>query len=111
MELMKTTTDAAEILYHRYIQGDAQQERLCKEEFFLLDLGVEIQRMRLNARLSEKELADSLGISVSDIELLEAGEYMNPSVQLLDKIASKFNKQVTLSFVDMPVTLESPVNS
>ena len=99
----RVTTDTVEILYDRFIKGDPEQERLYREELCQLRLGVEVRRLRLDANLTEEELAEKLGVRPSEIEMIEAGEYPNPSVQLLEKIAACFNKRVTVTFEDIPV--------
>ena len=63
----------------------------------LYDIKREIIKLRLDQGLSQKELADKVGIKQSAISRLESGEY-NPSVEFLSKVANALGKELEVKF-------------
>lgn len=61
-------------------------------------LADEIIRLRTEQGITQKELAMLCGIQQSNISRLENGTY-NPSIQLLEKIASATGKKLVIEFV------------
>jgi DNA-binding XRE family transcriptional regulator len=66
----------------------------CSEEF---ELAREIIRARVSAKLTQTELAKKAGTSQVVISRLENG-HMNPSVNLLKRVAKGLGKHITISF-------------
>jgi len=60
-------------------------------------LGARLKELRIRDRQSLKDVADSVGASKTHIWDLERGESRNPSMELLDKLASHF--KVTVSYL------------
>jgi len=58
----------------------------------LYEIKTQVIRLRIEKGLSQKELAEKIGIKQSAISRLENGDY-NPSVELLSKIAEALDKE------------------
>lgn len=59
--------------------------------------GYKLKELRRNAGLTQADLSRSCGVPQADISKIEKGLY-NPSISLLQKIASGINKKVIISF-------------
>ena len=81
------------------------QERLkdadFAREYKALEPEYEIIRQVIQSRseqnITQKELADRIGIKQSNISRLESGNY-NPSLQFLKKVASGLGKEIHIEF-------------
>lgn len=75
------------------------------QEYKALEPEYEIIRQVLTARteqnLTQKELAERVGIKQSNISRLESGNY-NPSLEFLQKIAAGLGKELHIEFRDPP---------
>lgn len=56
----------------------------------------EIIKARIDQNISQKELAEKVGIKQANISRLESGEY-NPSLKFLKKIAKGLGKELHIS--------------
>jgi DNA-binding XRE family transcriptional regulator len=63
----------------------------------IYELQKEVIQMRLDAHLSQKELAELVGTKQSAISRLEGGNY-NPSIEFLSKIARALGKECHVTF-------------
>ena len=63
----------------------------------IYEIQKQLIRMRLDAKMSQKELADIIGTKQSAISRLEGGTY-NPSIELLSKVAHVFGKECHITF-------------
>lgn len=59
----------------------------------------QIIQSRIEQSLTQKELADRIGIKQSNISRLESGSY-NPSLDFLKKVASGLGKEIHIEFRD-----------
>ena len=70
-------------------------------EFKALEPEYEIIRQviqsRIEQNITQKELADRIGITQSNISRLESGNY-NPSLEFLKKVASGLGKEIHIEF-------------
>ena len=57
----------------------------------------QIIKSRIEQNITQKELADRIGIKQSNISRLESGNY-NPSLEFLKKVASGLGKEVHIEF-------------
>ena len=96
----KRTTDAVQILYERYIQGDPDREREYFEEGINLQIAGAIYDMRKKAGLSQQQLAELVGTTQSVISRLEDSDYDGHSLTMLDRIARALGKKLTLTISD-----------
>lgn len=62
-----------------------------------MDIGQKINQLRVEKKLSMRELAEKLGISHAHISKLESG-INSPSVELLEKLAEFFDIDVSYFF-------------
>ena len=95
----KLTTDAVEILYKRVIGKDADMKALLAEVESEMEVAEQIHNLRMEAGLSQKELADRIGTSASVICRLEDADYEGHSLSMLRRIAAVLNQRVKVSFV------------
>jgi DNA-binding XRE family transcriptional regulator len=72
-----------------------------KAEYDALAPEYEIKKQLIEARiagnLTQKELAERIGVKQSNISRLESGSY-NPSVEFLQKIAKGLGKELRIEF-------------
>lgn len=61
------------------------------------EIGEKIKRLRTEKKLSMREFGDKLGVSHAHISKLESG-INSPSVDLLEKIADYFNRDISYFF-------------
>ncbi len=97
----RQTTDAVEILYNEFVKGDPEMEALLAEEETNMDVAEQIYRLRLDAGLSQKELAQKIGTTDTAISRLESADYDGHSMAMLRRIAAALNKKVKISFVPL----------
>ncbi len=103
----KTTSNAVEILYKRLIEGNPEMEALLAEVESEMDVAEQIYNLRIEAGLSQRELAEKIGTTASVICRLESADYEGHSLSMLRRIAGALNRRVKVSFV--PLEDASPV--
>lgn len=64
----------------------------------VLDIGLQIRDLRETAGLTQKELAESLGVSQQVIARLESGDANNPTVTTLERIAKATGHRLRFKF-------------
>jgi ribosome-binding protein aMBF1 (putative translation factor) len=99
MAKQKITKDAVEILHSRYIKGKPHQLEALKEERQKAHIAAQIYRLRTEAGLSQKALADLIGTTQSVISRLEDADYTGHSIQTLKRIADVLNCELEVSLV------------
>jgi len=95
----KLTTDAVEILYKRIVGVNADMKALLAETESEMDIAEQIYNLRMEAGLSQKELAEKIGTSASVICRLEDADYEGHSLSMLRRIAAALDQRVRVSFV------------
>lgn len=95
----KPTTDAVEILHHRYYEGRPERMASLEEERANLDVAQKIYDLRTKAGLSQRELAKLVGTTPSVICRLEDADYAGHSLSMLRRIAAAVGKRVEIRFV------------
>jgi len=95
----RKTTDAVEILHRRYYQG--KPERLAALETARANDQVarKIATLRIEAGLSQRQLAKLIGTTASVICRLEDADYEGHSLAMLNRIAAALNRRVEIHFV------------
>ncbi len=95
MEQKKENKDAIQILHKRYITDEKRKASLEKER-----VNAEVARMiyelRVDAGLSQQELADLIETTQSVISRLEDDDYEGHSLSMLNKISKALNKRLTI---------------
>lgn len=97
-----TTADAVQILYRRYYEGRPERVRGLEEARANDSVARKLVMLRLQAGLTQRELAKLVGTTASAICRLEDAEYEGHSVAMLNRIAAALKQRVEIRFV--PVT-------
>lgn len=90
--------DAATILYRRYAVDRPEMETFLIEEQERVHIGNQIYELRQQNGLSQEQLAERVGVSVSSINDLEEADYEEHSLPLLRRIASAFDSHLEFRF-------------
>lgn len=97
----RITSDAVEILYKRFVEGNPEMEALLAEEETNMDVAEQIYNLRTEAGLTQRELAEKIGTTASVISRLESADYEGHSLTMLRRIAMALNRRVKISFVPL----------
>jgi ribosome-binding protein aMBF1 (putative translation factor) len=94
----KKTADALEILKRRHppSPSDLETRTGYRQKIEIAEL---IHRARVNARLSQRELAERVGTTASVICRLEDADYDGHSLGILRRIARALGQRVEVRFV------------
>ena len=92
-------TDAVEILTRDFIKGDKRRLKKLNEVHQALDIAGQIYTIRTQANLTQKQLAELINTSQSDISRLEDADYNGHTLKMLEKIASAVHCHLRLEFV------------
>jgi ribosome-binding protein aMBF1 (putative translation factor) len=95
----RTTTDAVEIMHHRYIKGSKKRLESIERESEKLTVAEQIYRLRTKAGLTQKQLANMIGTTQSVISRLEDADYDGYTLPTLAKIATSLHQKVQVRFV------------
>src|SRR5574342_439728 len=97
-----TTSDAVQILYRRYYEGRPERVRGLEEARANDSVARKLVMLRLQAGLTQRELAKLVGTTASAICRLEDAEYEGHSLAMLNRIASALKQRVEIRFVPVP---------
>jgi len=105
------TGDAVEILHRRYVRGNAG--KLAELDRIRADNVVarKIYDLRMQAGLSQRELAGMVGTSASAICRLEDADYEGHSLAMLNRIAEALDRRVEIRFVTLRHDSGRPVHA
>jgi len=78
------------------------------EEKEKIDLAIKILRIRQEAGLSQKELAQRIGTTQSVIARMENPEYSGYSIRMLRRIAAALGSRLFIDFKPIKQTPQSP---
>ena len=95
----RTTTDAVKILHKRYIKGSKKRLGSIEREREKSDIAEQIYNLRIQAGLSQKELAKLVRTTQSVISRLEDADYNGHSLAMLRRIAAVLHQRVQVQFV------------
>jgi transcriptional regulator with XRE-family HTH domain len=98
---MAVTKNIAEAI-RRKLQADPDLAAAVEAERFNVNIGAEIYQARTQAGLTQKELADRVGMHQSAIARLEDADYDGHSLKTLERIALAVGKRVRVAFVAPP---------
>jgi transcriptional regulator with XRE-family HTH domain len=96
---MRRTTDAAEILYYRYIAGDPEMEALYEQYGVEFEIAQQIYDLRTKAGLTQKQLARRVNTTAPVISRLEDADYEGHSLSMLRRIAEALDHRVEIRLV------------
>jgi DNA-binding XRE family transcriptional regulator len=100
----KPTTDAVEILQRRYFAGTPEMRAILEEERANAEVARQIHTLRVQAGLTQRELAKLVGTTASVICRLEDADYEGHSLAMLRRIAAALSKRVEIHFVPLKRT-------
>jgi len=95
------TTDALEIFHRRYYAGRPQRLASLAETIVNDDIARKIVHLRMDAGLTQRQLAKLVGTTASVICRLEDADYEGHSLAMLHRIAAALNKRVRIEFVPL----------
>ena len=93
------TSDALEILYQEFYEGQPESLAALKEARINDDVARKIRELREQQGLSQRELAERVGTQASVICRLEDADYDGHSLTMLNRIASVLNQRIKIDFV------------
>lgn len=102
-----TTSDAVEILHRRYYEGKPERISALEEARAEDELARKIYRLREQAGLTQKKLAQLVGTTASVISRLEDSEYQGHSLTMLKRVAAAVNKRVEIRFLPKKQKLQA----
>ena len=95
----KQTTDALKILYRRYYQGRPDRLKALQEARANDGVARKLTDLRLQAGLTQRQLAELVGTTASVICRLEDATYEGHSLTMLNRIAAALNQRVEIRFI------------
>jgi len=95
----KKTKDGVKILRKIIIKDDPKRLKQIEKIKEDLDIAEQIYKLRTKANLTQKELAELIGTSQSDISRLENADYDGYSFKMLQKIAAAVNCRLQIKFI------------
>jgi ribosome-binding protein aMBF1 (putative translation factor) len=98
MTIMAKTKDALKIL-DQLIGDDTELRRMIDEESINAEVAQIVYEARINAGLTQKQLADLIGTKQPAIARLEDAEYEGHSLSTLSRIAKALNKRLTVQMI------------
>ncbi len=107
MEEKRLSSDAFQLAYERYIEGDPEREASFREEILKADIARQAYDSRKQAGLSRDQLADLAGVAESVIEDIEGTDYEGDFLAMAARIAGALHRSVEVRFV--PVEMGEPV--
>ena len=93
------TTDAVEILHRRYYEGRPERLAALGEARANDSVARKITALRVQAGLTQRQLAKLVGTTASVICRLENADYEGHSLAMLNRIAAALNQRVEIRFV------------
>ena len=93
------TTDAVEILHRRYYQGKPERLAALEKARSNDSVARNIAALRVQAGLTQRQLAKLVGTTASVICRLENADYEGHSLAMLNRIAAALNQRVEIRFV------------
>lgn len=95
----RPTTDAVEILHRHYYQGRPDRLAALEEERANDSVARKMTALRVQAGLTQRQLAKLVGTTASVICRLESADYEGHSLAMLNRIAAALNQRVEIRFV------------
>ncbi len=106
-------------LVNEFIGDDPQRVEQFESRLADLNIGIEIKRLRTEAALTMRALADKIGTQPSVIARLERADYKGHSLSMLRRIAAALGRRLVMSFPPIeaavldratPIGLDTPRN-
>ena len=100
----RPTTDAIEILHRRYYQGRPDRLAALEEARANDSVARKMTALRVQAGLTQRQLAKLVGTTASVICRLESADYEGHSLAMLNRIAAGLKQRVEIRFVPVSQT-------
>lgn len=94
----KSNTDAIKILHARYVRRQSKMKSLLVEERANAEIARKLANLRIQARLTQQQLAKLVGTTPSVICRLEDADYEGHSLTMLRRVAAALNSQIEVRF-------------
>lgn len=95
----RTTTDGLEILDRLHFGGRPARQRALAKAKLNAQIAQEIHRLRIEAGLSQKDLAELVGTTASVICRLEDADYTGHSLSMLQRISVVLEHRLEVRFI------------
>ncbi len=95
---MARTNDAIELLKRRYLASRPNWQAELQAARESAELARTLFQMRMDAKLTQRELAKRVGTSASVISRIENDDYEGHSLSMLRRVAAALGKRVHVSF-------------
>jgi ribosome-binding protein aMBF1 (putative translation factor) len=89
---------ALRFAYDRYVGQDPELAAFLEEELAAADIANQIYKLRMKARLSQRQLAARVGTTASVICRLEDSDYKGHSLSMLRRIGTALGRNVRIVF-------------
>jgi len=93
----KKTRNAAAILHARYVKDDVRRKASLAQQRINVQVARLIHDMRIEAGLTQAQLAKLVGTTQSVISRLEDSDYERHSLSMLNRIAEALKRRLTLT--------------
>ena len=97
----RKTDKAVKILHDRYIGDDAKRRASLEEERLNAQVARTIYQMRIDAGLTQLQLARLIGTTQSVISRLEDADYEGHSLSMINRIARTLERRVKVELVGL----------
>jgi ribosome-binding protein aMBF1 (putative translation factor) len=101
MKTKRITKNFADVIREK-LAKDPELARAVEEERLHADIAEQILRLRVEANLTQKELAERVGTQQSVISRIEDADYYGHSLKVLHRIAEVFGKRLKVDFSAPP---------
>jgi len=91
------------------IDADPDLAEAVDRESFNADVAQKVYDLRMEAKLTQKALAERIGTHQSVISRIEDADYDGHSLALLKRIADAVGKSVRIEFYSRPISTKSAV--
>lgn len=98
-----TNTDGLEILDRLHFRGRQAREKALAKAKLNAQIAQEIYRLRTEAGLSQKGLAERVGTTASAICRLEDPDHTGHSLSMLERIGAALEQRIEIRFVPIRV--------
>jgi ribosome-binding protein aMBF1 (putative translation factor) len=99
MKKRKFKSGALQHAYDRYVGDDPRRIESFEEELLNARIARQLHNLRVQAGISQRELADKIGTSPSAISRLENTNYRGHSLSMLQRVAAALGSGIEVNFV------------
>jgi hypothetical protein len=95
----KYGSDALEWMYDEFIGNDPERVAVYGEERIKAGIARQVYDIRVQASLTQKQLADIVGTTETVVDDLEEADYEGDALSMLILIATALRKRINIRFV------------